>query len=357
MTKPSWKPDERARADAVRALDDALESRATQAPLGDVDRLARALRTMGTLVVLDATGATAPAKLEGLKRAGRAALIAVLEREAMCDALEDSAIRLRDALAIDSDDDRYASLANDAAAALEVRDHAELELLGAAFLLGCSPEALEASSSSRRVFDEVVRPESWRLVAVNELRQAMLATLSPRVRARFWWWQAGAGLAASAISAMSVAAELVARFPNARRRFESLVRAQAAWTSAGLAATASPRRTVRTWLVRAEARDLLLAAAADDEVLVMETPELELSFAAPARLVIDLLADRRPAALPWLRGSSGLVVGATSVANTNERFAFELPDAILDDRRVSLVVPLASGDHELVLPGPDRDDA
>ena len=41
-----------------------------------------------------------------------------------------------------------------------------------------------------------------------------------------------------------------------------------------------------------------------------------------------------------------------SVPFAIERFAFELPDALLDDPKVSLLVPLAAGDLELVLQEP-----
>ena len=369
MSDP-WCADPLAVKDAERAFARALEAFAG-APASRAEALAALLGAVGQLLTLDAEGALTPAlgqraspRREELFGAfDRDALVTLLDREAMSEALEDSAVRLGGML-IDDDDERESEPASHDAeltALLAARDHAEYELLGAAFVLGCAPEALQARSTATAVWDGVVQPQSWRLVAFNHLRQAALRNIAPRLQARFWWWHSGAGIPAEAVTAMSAAAQLVAQFPGARERFESLVRAETIWRSpVKPAPRAREVRTLRRWLsakARADAPDTLLelplAAAAGDEVAVMETPELQISFAAPGRLIVDLLADRRPEALPSLRTSSGFALTAASVAFATERFSFDLTDAILDDARVSLSIPLESGDLTIVLPEPD----
>jgi hypothetical protein len=371
MSNP-WRADPLAVNDAARAFASALEAFAG-APAPKAEALAALLGAVGLLSTLDAESALAPALAEPATARretlfgafDRDALVTVLDRDAMSDALEDSAVQLCSILDDnDNDDERAAEPASREAeltALLAARDRAEHELLGAAFILGCAPEALQARSAATTVWDSVVQSKSWRLVAFNHLRQAALRTIAPRLRARFWWWHTGAGIPAEAVTAMSAAAQLAAQFPAARARFESLVRAETIWRSPVVPAQRAPSvRTLRRWLsgkANAAAPDmplgLPLAAAAGDEVAVMETPDLQISFAAPGRLILDLLADRRPGTRPSLRTSSGLALTAASVAFATERFAFELTDAILDDPRVSLSVPLESGDLTIVLPEPD----
>jgi len=361
MTRKSsiWQAEASAVLDAEQALGAALATRGTS---HDADSLAGVLEAVGQLVALD-VAERFTGRLEGL---GRVEILSVLERDAMGDALADSALSLCRMLANQDDDHAGStrSLAENCAALLGPRDRAEHELLGAAFVLGCAPETLASSSSARWVFDDVVRPETWRLVAVNELRQASLSRIAPSLRARFWWWHDGAAVNVEAVAALGAAAQLVAKFPHARVRFDSLVRAQAIWDSSAKTSLsdAGPVRTLRAWLTRRSPfrtstgdapLHLPLAAAAGDEHTVLENCELQLSFAAPSRLIVDLLSDRRPGAPLVLRTSRGLSVTATSVANTNERFAFELSDAILDEGPITISVPLTTGDLDIVLPEPD----
>ena len=369
-----WRADPFAVKDSERAFNRALEAFAG-ASTPRAEALAALLGAVGQLLTLDAEGALAlglgepatPSREALFGAFDRDALVTVLDRDAMSDALEDSAVRLC-AILIEDDDERDQAPVGEPenrdaelTALLSARDRAEHELLGAAFVLGCAPEALQARSAATAVWDGIVQPKSWRLVAFNHLRQAALRTIAPRLRPRFWWWHTGAGIPAAAVTAMSAAAQLAAQFPGARARFESLVRAETIWRSQVLPVKrASEVRTLRRWLsakANAGAPDtplgLPLAAAAGDEVAVMETPELQISFAAPGRLILDLLADRRPEARPSLRTSSGLALTAASVAFATERFAFELSDAILDDPRVSLCIPLESGDLTILLPEPD----
>src|SRR3954468_2821782 len=103
----TWQPDPRAVADAEQMFVAGLEGGDLREPL----EIARVLDAMGRLVVLDAAGSRASG-LEHLNM-GRAALVAVLDREDMRDTLEDRAIQLRDAFA--HEDDELASVADEAA--------------------------------------------------------------------------------------------------------------------------------------------------------------------------------------------------------------------------------------------------
>jgi hypothetical protein len=364
MSDP-WRADPLAVKDAERAFDSALDAFVgARAPRAE--DLAALLGAVGLILTLDAEGALArglgeratPRRDALLGAFDLDALVTLLDRDAMNDALEDSAVRLCGIL-VDDDEREPEPASRDAE--LAAHDRVAHELLGAALGLDCAPEALQARSTATAVWDGIVQPHSWRLVAFNPLRQAALRTIAPRLRARFWWWHRGAGIPAEAVTAMSAAAQLAAQFPGARARYESLVRAETIWRSPVLPAPgARAARTLRRWLsakANAGAPDtrpgLPLAAAAGDEVTVMETPELQISFTAPGRLIVDLLADRRPEARPSLRTSSGLALTAASVAFATERFAFDLTDAILDDARVSLSIPLESGDLTIVLPEPD----
>ena len=295
------------------------------------------LDAVGRLVLVDDQAPPLPTMAS-------AAIVAVLDREAVRDALEEAAVRLHEILDDDSDDAER--LAREAPPLLAIRDAAERELLGAALLLGCSVDDLERASSVRLEFDALVRPRTWELVAMNGLRQAALAAMTPRLRARFWWWHDGAGLDPRAVAALGRAAPLVARFPAARAHFESLVRAETIWTGTFRPGVTSLRAWLRT---RTTENELPLAAAGDDEHRVLETPDVEISFAPPDHLVLDLLSARRSDARPSLR-SGAVVLVASSVREAYERFAFDLPEEVLEGKEVVLSIPLVDGDLEIVLP-------
>lgn len=305
----TWLPDPRAVRDAEAAFEAA-------------DSLAAKLLAAGRLVALDRTESLTP-----IGPSGRDAITLLLAREETRDALEDDAVRVRELLEADGEAEAIVGL-------LDTRARAEYELLGAAFLVGTPIDP-----GSCLAFDAIVRPWVWRLTEANVPRRARLANVTPRLHERFWWWSEGVGIDAQAVSAMSAAAQLVARFPNARKRFDGLVRAEETW----LARRPAVVRTLRRWLAPSE--DLSLAAAGHDERTVLTTKDVELSFVAPDRLIIDLLADRRGAEVPSLGAFF-----AAPVANTNERFVVALREEDLDGTRLVLTLPLATGDVTLVLP-------
>jgi hypothetical protein len=228
-------------------------------------------------------------------------------------------------------------------ALLHERDRIEQELLA----LGLAANEVPG----RMTFDLVVRPQLWRLVAINDVRREMVAKIAPEDRARFYWWSEGSAIDPVAASALPAVAHLVATFPDAQRRFEVLVQAQAAWTSPKPKVATGVVRTLRGFLnPRLDVDDdLALAAAPTDERTVLTTSDVEISFASP-NLILDLLSDRREGAVPSIVTAQGERVLGEAVSGAEERFAFVLSAKVLDSSRLVIVVPLASGDVEIVLP-------
>lgn len=365
-----WQADPEEVSEATSLLRFALRRRAA-AP-GDVGALAGVLRAAGKLVALEAPHAAAQLLPRGLVQL--AALSAVLDREEMEEALEVGAARLverlreHEASGATPDDpslsEGHGVLEREATGLLRARDDAELEVLGAAAALGCPPEEVESRSTVRLVFDQVVRPELWRLVELNEARQAALAHIAPRLRPRFWWWHAGSGIHPDAVSRMTHVAHLLAVFPDARARLEALVRAQAAWAARPLPSPASAKpdaRSLRRWLARRTApagsdRDtalLSLAAAPHDEHTVLETDDVQVSFCPPRSLILDLLSDLRPGAQPAALLPSGGELASEAEPDAELRFVLDLPDGALDIREIAVRLPLTGGDVELILPPRD----
>lgn len=108
--------------------------------------------------------------------------------------------------------------------ALRARDRAELLLLGAETVLGGAVPLDAHQRSVLSAFAELVRPELWRLLPVNETRAAELEWMAPEVRPRFWWRQVGASLGTGALDSLVEAASVLASFPAARPYLDALVR-------------------------------------------------------------------------------------------------------------------------------------
>jgi hypothetical protein len=108
--------------------------------------------------------------------------------------------------------------------ALRARDRAEVVLMGAEVLLGTAGAFDSGQQAILAGFDELVRPELWRLVPMNDSRAAELQWMMPEFRVRFWWRSLGAGLPTSALDSMVDAAGVVALFPSARIYFDALAR-------------------------------------------------------------------------------------------------------------------------------------
>ncbi|HEU4407050.1 MAG TPA: hypothetical protein VFS43_17410 [Polyangiaceae bacterium] len=327
----------------------------------------------GRLVALGARAIAAEAL------AGRAALRPAAERALARDdaegELEDAAITLRSRLDALDEGAEAGGLAADVAAALARRDRAELRLLGAALALGVDPDRVEAGAAGRLEFEALVRPELFRLCAFNPARREALAALAPALRARFWWHYEGADLDPGAAAALPAVAALVASFPAAGERFASLVRARRAWasspgrgepgaSSAPARPPAGPPYTLRDWVERRAWRGgpgapaserLPLAAAPDDEVVLIDETDYQISWGPPAALIVDLVADRRPGARPTLRLGDGSIVQADEVEGAVERFAFSLPARALDETSAWLTLPLARGPLGLELPPGGRE--
>jgi hypothetical protein len=389
-----FRPDRAAIAAARAALEAALAT-------NDDGAWGEGFEAAGRLVALGAPAVAA----EALAKRGdlRAVAAKELDRDEAADALEDAAVVLRQRLAELEDGAKRAAVAADVGAALAERDRAEFRLLGAALALGLEPDWVAAGVAGRLEFEALVRPELFRLCAFNPERRAALASVAPPLRARFWWQHEGADLDAGAVAALPAVAALVAAFPAAGAQFASLVRAREAWslshdraTPAGSLARAARAEaharaarveshnrathaggppappegspvpggeaagrvyTLRDWVERRARRGgahadeaLPLAAAPDDEVPLVDEADYQLSWAPPAELIVDLVADRRPGELPSLRLADGSIVRGYAVEGAEERFAFVLPERAFGEARVWLTLPFVKGGLELGLP-------
>ncbi|HEU4538590.1 MAG TPA: hypothetical protein VFS00_30930 [Polyangiaceae bacterium] len=353
----SWLAD----AGRVAGARAALAAAVDRARAGAIDETL--FEAAGRLVALG-EGRLAAESLAPLA-AGRAALAAAAARALGGDEaegeLEDAAVALREALRAWEENADEGALEACVGEALAARDRAEFRLLGAALALGGEPDGVDAGVAERLVFEQLVRPELWRLCALNPARRAASLALAPALRARFWWWHEGSEIAPGALAALPAVAALVAAFPGARGQLESLVRAGRAWATADPAErpASRPVYTLRDWVERRArvagaggggVEAFPVAAAPADEVLLLDGADLQLSWSPPAGLIVDLLSDRAPGEVPVLRLADGSSLRADAVEGAEERYAFALPERAFDESRARLIVPLARGPLELTLP-------
>ncbi len=357
-----WKPDDALLDEAADQLADALSR--VQAAEGDKLRTAalEALEAAGTLV---ACGARAKAEellggadAIGLPEKTRRALLEAAR--AVCpDELDDAAAEIAELapeLALVSEADR-AALEERVASALQLRDSIELVLEGAraAFSNPALPPELDASLES---FDELVRPEVWRTLALGERRAARALWMAPAYRARFWWWSKGCDLPADSLDSLAIAARVLAVFPEARGHFEQLIDAERTLESGRPEAARSsalceerplaeviplfarirrshPQRqaqalaaaTEETWLV-AEAKSAVVTA--DDEMLYVDYRE----GCAPAH--------RRPPTLE-VEGQPPLPGGKSAAACGSFEWSLGAPQ--FRQPKARLRIPVESGEE------------
>jgi hypothetical protein len=329
MTIVGWTPLAGDLERATRAFAEAAEGL-------DAAALAEAAGRLAALAAGDRVSAWARAHPD---RARRAAEIVGAGRSADFSGIEDAAVAVRALL------DRRAEgaigpadLARGLEEPLGARDRIELARLGAAALLGRPPPASPDEESALLVFEGLVRPEVWRLTEANEARRAAVAWMAPSHRPSFWWWSEGADVDPRAVAALPSVAHLAARFPAAAAALRALVAAQETWDDAAR----EPR---------AEAPKLVLAAAAaGEEVTILDRPDVQVSWIPPGGLAVDLVADRAPEATPSIRLPGGTEIRAEPVEGAVERFHAEVGAGPLAEGRLVLVLPLAGGAVEILLP-------
>jgi hypothetical protein len=155
-------------------------------------------------------------------------------------ALADRALASFDFLALDREAINFGCAAPDLASggataeqarpqvlqALAARDRADQVLTGAEALLGHPPILDEDAQLALAEFDAVVRPRVFQAIPLNEARYAALANVSPRQRARLWWFAQGAEISPSALDALAVAAQVIQHFPEAATELRELREAE-----------------------------------------------------------------------------------------------------------------------------------
>lgn len=406
----NFRPDLALVAAANAALDGAL-ARGTEGPAYDdlFEAVGRLVALGEREAAVNALSARADVRAAAERSLARDEAEAELEDAALSlrrhlDALDEGV----EAAAPTTDDAPEATLVADIMATLAVRDRAEFRLLGAALALDLDPDRVEAGAAGRLEFEALLRPELFRLCTFNTARREALAALAPAFRARFWWHYEGADLDPGAVAALPAVAALVATFPAAGERLASLVHAHEAWASsparvgrassnmsvgarassntpveahASAPALNEPREpvsapveaskpslanlpleaayTLRDWVERrprrgspeaTSAEALPLAAAPDDESVLIDDADYQISWSPPAALIVDLVADRRPGVAPILRLGDGTALQADPVEGAVERFAFSLPARVLYEIEALLILPFERGPLALLLP-------
>ena len=268
--------------------------------------------------------------------------------------------------------DQEGSATQAIAAALTACDELECLLLGAEALLGRPPELPLEAAIHRAALELGLRPELWRLAPMNLERARAVAWVHPAERPRLWWWWEALDLAPSVVDALSAAAHAIRRYPSARQHLEQLVRADArlAEMMQGTPAdTAPPIHVVSLveWIARRRALAARVAEpgnsndipSSDDvlalamgfeggEELLLHDACVEVSWAPPDQLLVDLLVAPHRHALPRLRLDGHDRVG-TAVPDCEDRYVFVLSSDDLQSHDAELVIPLAEGDRLLPL--------
>jgi hypothetical protein len=368
MTTVAWRADEHAVLREGTRLEEAAATLRSAGP-GEAEGCSLVvLEAAGRLALMDA-GHAVTAWAHGRADGGRPVVEALAGPQAFS-GIEDAAVAVVAALdrrrsgagGEPSLDDLWAHARD----ALEVRDRVEIQIAGAAALLGRPPDLGPDQHAALLVFENVVRPEVWRLTELNDRRRILLAWMSPAHRPAFWWWHEGTDVSPEALSSLPAVAHLVSRFPAAAEALRSLVRAQDAWDGVGgelRARRSAPAQraavvSLGEWLERraeearggATAGVTLAAATAGEEITLLDRADFQVSWSPPDTLVIDLVADRAPGARPLLRLAGGVTVLSEPVAGAEERFRISAGAPVLGAARAVLVLPLSGGAVEIILP-------
>lgn len=302
----------------------------------------RWLEAVGKLSVLEAPLPTSVQGDEALVQSALAELDA--------DALEDAAqaiVEEADALEFGNAD------AERVVAALELRSTWQFvaqaaEQLGSLVLTQDQEVAL-------MVFEQAVEPVLHQLLPMNEYRARSLRAVAPKYRPKFWWLSRGVHLPATALDALGVTAELLETFPRAEDYFRRLRRSQQLLDAQAVKTPAANVVSLLAWVAQKRGQvdageSPLLAAGFDTgETTLLHSPDFDLSWADPDRLIVDLIADRAPDRVPVLRAGSTELV-PVAVEEAEERYEFRLPPELLAVERLTLELPFESGVQSIDLP-------
>ena len=374
MTTPSWIPSAKLEAE-LRQRAGALAG----APGEAVEQAARG-RDLLELLGRARLGAATAFVDELVASHGAALADVVVPALAALDlpALEDAGLTLAERLAeLDDagwDDPPTEAELDELERTLETRDRVAFVLEGARLLAGRPPQLAPYDEAALLAFDGALRERSHGLLCLGARRSEHLARVAPEHRAELWWWSTGLDLPPDALESFALVARTLHRFPETRALLDRLVRAEGALEDAlsgqraARAPGATPGRGARVVslaeYLRGRARRLVAphtpamaesavaVACADEEVTVLELPELSLST-TDTHLIVDY-AEQEP--LPdgdvptlWAEEVPPLASQPTYAGR------FELPMSAPHFARPSarLRVPTARGWLEVPLPFDD----
>lgn len=349
-----WTPDPELTRSAIETIDAEVASlTATPSAAEHAVGLLEAAGTLAAMAQPDEATRHVPAPARELVRMQLANLLFEELDDAAVDLLQHASHCLT------MDDELYEEELGPVLDALRARDRVELAWLGAETLALSSALSSEAVAA-RDAFDEELAPLLWQLLPLGTARTAELAWMSPDLQTRFWWRSRGAALPANALDDPRHRAVVLREFPEAKPHLDALAafrpREESSWagtkTSLGMpldAMIASARSAAR---VNERGQPRAAAAGGDagaGAVQLAKNDIAELSVAS-GKLIIDVLADVAPGAVPALvRNDEAL--RAVAVAGAIQRYEIDLSVRDLAGAGWRLIIPLVSGIVELAFDG------
>ncbi|MBN2714861.1 MAG: hypothetical protein JXX14_03335 [Deltaproteobacteria bacterium] len=279
----NWKPDEALVENVVEIL--------SEAEMQSDESIPNVLERIGTLVYAGAKDRVV-SLIQGRGEQLDSKKVNVALAHIDADHLTDASIEMSRLLIelTNADPDRRDVLCDQVVALMSVRDKVALQLAGAKEALGHSPDITVELVAAIDAFDEVLRPEQWRTVALGERRWARVAWAHPDYRSQLWWWLKGAGIPASAVESLKQAAQLINEFPEAQAELDILIQAEKTVSALTAKSTETKVTSIRDFLISkkqaAEAPDMtrieqeqVRVAAADEDIeqLIYKNDQVEIS--------------------------------------------------------------------------------
>lgn len=210
------------------------------------------------------------------------------------------------------------------------RTDVEKILRGASALLGHTFPWSDEQARHVRAFDDAAEEVLYRLVALNDVRAALLEGIAPQFRGTLFWLSRGVELPADTVDRMTDVAALVALFAPARAAFDDLVRARDA------RAQGSTRR-----IARGVSLEGILTERGS---LVLTTDRYEIRATAPDLLLVRVRGALRNTERPRVRTASAELT-MEPVAGTRTQFELTVEPRVRLTSSLAVVIPFADGDR------------
>lgn len=244
----------------------------------------------------------------------------------------------------DADEEERATLCEQLRDAFGQRDRAQLVLEGTIQALRCPAELTIEQEANLEAFELLVRPQLFRLIPAVHFRDENVAWIAPPFRSRFWWWSEGLEIPAEGLDHLSTAAQVLARFPDARARLDELVAAEERLCAELLKSTGGAEVVSLRELIEArknkDADRMQAAAYTGPFGLMMVYDTAEVSWTERDEMVVDIVAERESTQPPTLKlHPRGTTVTGKRDDEEGDRWFFEVHGLDLDSTSLTLRVP------------------